>query len=85
MVDGRPKTVQIFLPDGNARSLRTAEITSGTVQAVQIPRQKLQQAETCRGNHRVGVYFLFESIGDDGSKPLVDRGFCLQREALEII
>jgi len=28
------KTIQIFLPDGNARSVRIAEITSRTVQAI---------------------------------------------------
>lgn len=69
MVDGRPKTVQIFLPDGNARSIRIAEITSRTVQAVQIPRQKIQQAEMREEVHRVGVYFLFGDVGDDASKP----------------
>lgn len=69
MVDGRPKTVQIFLPDGNARSLRIAEITSRTVQAVQIPRQKLQKAEARSEAQRVGVYFLFGDVGDDAHKP----------------
>ena len=33
MSSSRPKTVQIYLPDGNARSVRVAEITSRTVQA----------------------------------------------------
>ncbi len=33
MSGSRPKTVQIYLPDGNARSVRVAEITSRTVQA----------------------------------------------------
>lgn len=69
MPEGRPKTVQIFLPDGNARSIRIAEITSRTVQAVQIPRQKLQRAETREEVHRVGVYFLFGDVGDDATKP----------------
>ncbi len=39
-----PKTIQIFLPDGNARSIRIAEITSRTVQAIQIPRSKVAEA-----------------------------------------
>lgn len=39
------KTIQIFLPDGNARSVRIAEVTSRTVQAVQVPRSKLKGAE----------------------------------------
>lgn len=69
MVEGRPKTVQIFLPDGNARSIRIAEITSRTVQAVQIPRQKLHKVEARDEVQRVGVYFLFGDVGDDASKP----------------
>ena len=35
------KTIQIFLPDGNPRSVKIAEITSRTVQAILIPRSKL--------------------------------------------
>jgi hypothetical protein len=38
------RTIQIFLPDGNARSIRIADITSRTVQAIQIPRNKLKDA-----------------------------------------
>ena len=38
------KTIQIFLPDGNPRSLKIAEITSRTVQAILIPRAKLDDA-----------------------------------------
>ncbi|WP_233992458.1 hypothetical protein [Salinibacter altiplanensis] len=45
MKNARPKTVQILLPDGNAKGIRIAELTSRTVQAVQIPRQKLSVAE----------------------------------------
>jgi len=69
MSEPRPKTVQIFLPDGNARSVRIAEITSRTVQAVQIPRKKIETAEGRDEVGRVGVYFLFGDVGDDASKP----------------
>ena len=53
------KTIQIFLPDGNARSIRLAEITSRTVQAIQIPRSKLSEASNRSEVKSVGVYFLF--------------------------
>lgn len=82
MEDSRPKTVQIFLPDGNARSVRIAEITSRTIQAVQIPRQKLGLAQKREEVHRVGVYFLFGDVGDDASKPRAYVGEaenCLER------
>lgn len=66
-MDYRAKTVQIFLPDGNARSVRIAEITSRTIQAVQIPRQKLEIAEAREEVHRVGVYFLFGDVGSSAT------------------
>lgn len=82
MDDSRPKTVQIFLPDGNARSVRIAEITSRTIQAVQVPRQKLAVAEAREEVQRVGVYFLFGDVGDDASKPpayIGEAENCFQR------
>ncbi len=69
MADQRPKTIQIFLPDGNARGVRIAEITSRTVQVVQILRKKLDDAAARDKVQRVGVYFLFGDVGDDTSKP----------------
>jgi hypothetical protein len=82
-MDGtRPKTVQIYLPDGNARSIRIAEITSRTIQAVQIPRQKLEAAGKREEVRRAGVYFLFGDVGDDASKPpayIGEAENCFQR------
>ena len=54
-----PKTIQIFLPDGNAQSIRIAEITSRTIQAIQIPRSKLSEAGNRSEVKNVGLYFLF--------------------------
>jgi hypothetical protein len=79
-----PKTIQIFLPDGNARSIRIAEITSRTVQAVHIPRKKLEDAAKRDEVQRVGVYFLFGDVGDDASKPpayIGEAENCYQRIA----
>jgi hypothetical protein len=61
-----PKTVQVFLPDGNARSVRIAEITSRTIQVVQVPRGKLKAAKDRDEVGRVGVYFLFGETEDVG-------------------
>lgn len=82
MKEAHPKTVQIFLPDGNAQSVRIAEITSRTVQAVQIPRKKIGAAERRDEVKRVGVYFLFGDVGDDAAKPpayIGEAENCLQR------
>lgn len=69
MVSNRPKTVQIYLLGGNARGVCIAKVTSRTVQAVQVPRQKLGAAEEREEIQRVGVYFLFGDVGDDASRP----------------
>ncbi|GAB5520638.1 MAG: GIY-YIG nuclease family protein [Rhodothermales bacterium] len=77
----RPKTIQIFLPDGNARGIRLAEITSRTVQAIQIPRTKLAAAGEREEAKGVGVYFLFGEH-DDEARPSVYIGEaedCYQR------
>jgi hypothetical protein len=52
------KTIQIFLPDGNPRSLKIPEITSRTIQAILIPRAKLDDAAKRQELKNVGVYFL---------------------------
>ena len=58
------KTIQIFLPDGNPRSVKVAEFTSRTVQAVLVPRAQLEFACSRLELGNVGVYFL---IGDTGT------------------
>jgi len=77
----RAQTIQIFLPDGDPRGVRIAEITSRTVQAVQVPRGVLGRAAARPELRQVGVYFLF---GDDadGGLPAVyvgEAGDCWQR------
>jgi len=55
----RGKTIQIYLPDGNPRSVKIAEFTSRTVQVMLIPRAQLEQASKRDELSNVGVYFLF--------------------------
>lgn len=69
----QPKTIRIFLPEGNARSIRIAEITSRTVQAIQVPRSKLATASKRNEPKSVGVYFLF-GYDEESAKPLVYIG-----------
>ena len=68
-----PKTIQIFLPDGDPRSVRIAEITSRTVQAVQVPRGVIERAADRDELRQVGVYFLFGEA-DEGGVPQVYIG-----------
>lgn len=75
------RTIQIFLPDGNPRGIKIADITSRTVQAIQIPRSKLSVAAERKEVTSVGIYFLFGTQADD-SLPVAYIGEaenCLKR------
>lgn len=79
MIQG--KTIQIFLPDGNPRSVKIAEITSRTIQAMLIPRSKLDYAASRDELNNVGIYFLIGNP-DEESKALLYVGeaeVCLTR------
>lgn len=60
------KTIQIFLPDGNPRGVRVAEITSRTVQVCLIPRASLDLALKRDELSAPGLYMLFGSSEDEG-------------------
>ena len=75
------RTIRIYLPDANPRSVRIAEITSRTIQAVLVPRARLDIASTRDELRSVGVYFLIGS-DDEASKQLLYVGQaenCLHR------
>ncbi|MEC7754227.1 MAG: GIY-YIG nuclease family protein [Bacteroidota bacterium] len=80
-METRPQTIQIFLPDGSPRSIKIAEITNRTVNAILIPRNKLPEAEARNEIQSVGLYFLI-GTDEDKSKPIVYVGEaenCLDR------
>lgn len=52
------KTIQIYLPNGNPRSIKLAEITSRTVQVMLVPRANLELAAKRKELTGVGVYYL---------------------------
>lgn len=58
-----PKTIQIFLPSGDPRGIRIAEITTRIVQVIEVPRSLLPEFLKMDESGRVAVYFLFG--GDD--------------------
>lgn len=73
MTDKRPQTIQFFLPQGEPRGIRIAEITTRIVQAVLVPRSKLPEAAKRNELKSVGVYFLFGEP-EDAAKPVVYIG-----------
>jgi hypothetical protein len=60
-----PKTIQIFLPSGDPRGLRVAEITTRIVQVIEVPRSRREEFASMPESGQVGVYFLFGSGTDD--------------------
>lgn len=75
------KTIQIFLPDGNPRSVRIAEITNRTIQAILVPRARLDVASAREEIRNVGVYFLV-GAGEESDKRVLYVGQaenCLHR------
>ncbi|MCB1086272.1 MAG: DUF4357 domain-containing protein, partial [Verrucomicrobiae bacterium] len=54
-----PKTIQIFLPGGDPRGIRVAEITTRIVQVIEVPRSLLGDFLKMPESDQVAVYFLF--------------------------
>jgi hypothetical protein len=67
------KTIQIFLPGGEPRGIRIAEITTRIVQAVQVPRARLDRALDRGELDHIGIYFLFGDA-EGRAKPLAYIG-----------
>jgi predicted GIY-YIG superfamily endonuclease len=67
------KTIQIFLPDGNPRGIKIAEITSRTVQAILIPRAELKSIFERDELNNVGVYILIGNP-EEKEKPTIYIG-----------
>ncbi len=53
------KTIQIYLPSGDPRGMRIAEITTRIVRTFEIPRAELNKFLARPEANQVGVYFLF--------------------------
>jgi hypothetical protein len=69
----RAQTIQIYLPHGEPRGVRIAEITTRIVQAVAIPRSDLMMAKARHELDQVAVYFLFGE-SEESAKPIVYIG-----------
>ncbi|MBK6651020.1 MAG: GIY-YIG nuclease family protein [Betaproteobacteria bacterium] len=62
----RPQTIQIFLPIGDPRGIRVAEITTRIVRVIEIPRSKLADFLKMPEAQQVGVYFLVGELSEAG-------------------
>jgi len=73
------KTIQIYLPDGNPRGLKIAEITSRTIQAILLPRSILNDASKRDELQNVGIYLLFDSTDSQKQVYIGEAENCLTR------
>lgn len=73
MTKPKGKTIQIFLPDGNPRGVKIADITSRTVQIILIPRSALDDVAKRTEIQNVGIYFLIGTT-EDSVKPILYVG-----------
>lgn len=60
-----PKTIQIFLPSGDPRGIRIAEITTRIVQVIEVPRSLLGEFFKMDESNQVAMYFLFGGDEDE--------------------
>lgn len=68
-----PKTIQIFLPGGDPRGIRIAEITTRIVQVIEVPRSLLSEFLKMEESDHVALYFLFGEA-EDADDPKVYIG-----------
>ena len=62
----RPQTIQIFLPAGDPRGMRVAEITTRIVRVIEVPRSQLAEFVRTPEAQQVGVYFLMGELSEAG-------------------
>ena len=62
----RPQTIQIYLPAGDPRGMRVAEITTRIVRVVEVPRSQLGEFLKMPEALQVGVYFLIGELSEYG-------------------
>ena len=62
----RPQTIQIFLPAGDPRGMRVAEITTRIVRVIEVPRSELADFLKTPEAQQVGVYFLMCELSEAG-------------------
>lgn len=61
----RAATIQIFLPGGDPRGIRVAEMTTRIVQVIEVPRSLLAEFLAMPESEQVALYFLFGESDDD--------------------
>ena len=74
MISKNPKTIKIFLIDGEPDGLRTVELSNWVGQAIVIPRNKLKEAKNRPECNKPAVYFLIGKETEEALLPMVYVG-----------
>lgn len=61
-----PQTIQIYLPAGDPRGIRVAEITTRIIRVIEVPRSQLGEFIKTPEAQQVGVYFLLGELSEAG-------------------
>ncbi|MEX2382686.1 MAG: hypothetical protein WD490_09905 [Opitutales bacterium] len=69
----RGKTIQIYLPEGDPGGIRIAELTTRSIQAIAVPRNRLDRFFKRPESKHIATYFLFGGI-DMEEKPVAYVG-----------
>jgi hypothetical protein len=69
----KPTTVEIFLPDGDPKNIRTAAIPNRIIKATYIPRSKINSIRIKENLNSPGIYLLI-TISEDSAKPEIYIG-----------
>jgi hypothetical protein len=72
-MSARPQTIQIYLPGGDPRGIRQAELTTRIPQVIEVPRALLADFLKMPESRQVAVYFLVGQ-GGDTEEPIVYVG-----------
>lgn len=74
-----PKTIQIFLPGGDPRGIRIAEVTTRIVQVIEVPRSLLSVFLKTPESDQVALYFLVaDASGEESPRAYVGQTGDLQ-------
>lgn len=57
-MSNHPRTIQIFLPNGDPSGIRVAELTTSILRLIEVPRSELAEFLKMEEAHQVGLYFL---------------------------
>lgn len=68
----RGKTIQIYLPDGDPKSVKIASITTDKIEVIQIPRTILAENKNVLDFN--GIYILVDSLKTDKPEIYIGKG-----------